>query len=69
MQFVPGFDLRKLCPPRWRRQRSGASPACGLTLPRQVAQFQEALRLHPDFPEVEENVRAAKQSETTNGHQ
>jgi hypothetical protein len=31
-----------------------------------VLQFQEALRLHPDFPEAEENLRIAKQSETTN---
>jgi len=30
-----------------------------------VLQFQEALRLHPDFPEAEENLRIAKQSETT----
>ena len=34
-----------------------------------VLQFQEALRLHPDFPEAEENLRIAKQSETTNGHE
>ena len=30
-----------------------------------VMQFEEALRLHPDFPEAEENLRIAKQSETT----
>jgi Tfp pilus assembly protein PilF len=30
-----------------------------------VMQFEEALRLHPDFPEAEENLRIAKQSENT----
>jgi Flp pilus assembly protein TadD len=25
-----------------------------------IAQFQEALRLHPDFPEAEQNLRIAK---------
>jgi hypothetical protein len=28
-----------------------------------VAQFEEALRLHPDFPEAEENLRMAKASD------
>jgi len=27
------------------------------------------LRLHPDFPEAEENLRVAKESENLNGHQ
>jgi hypothetical protein len=27
------------------------------------------LRLHPDFPEAEENLRIAKQSENTNQHE
>jgi tetratricopeptide (TPR) repeat protein len=27
-----------------------------------IAQFEEALRLHPDFPEAEENLRMAKAS-------
>jgi Flp pilus assembly protein TadD len=27
-----------------------------------IAQFQEALRLHPDFPEAEQNLRIAKGS-------
>jgi len=30
-----------------------------------VTQFEEALRLHPEFPEAEENLRIAKQSENT----
>ena len=34
-----------------------------------VLQFQEALRLHPDFPEAEENLRIAKQSQNTNEHE
>jgi Flp pilus assembly protein TadD len=34
-----------------------------------VLQFEEALRLHPDFPEAEENLRIAKQSENTTGHE
>jgi Flp pilus assembly protein TadD len=25
-----------------------------------IAQFEEALRLHPDFPETEQNLRIAK---------
>jgi Flp pilus assembly protein TadD len=29
-----------------------------------VSQFKEALRLHPDFPEAEENLRIAKESGT-----
>jgi Flp pilus assembly protein TadD len=28
-----------------------------------IAQFEEALRLHPDFPEAEENLRMAKTSD------
>jgi hypothetical protein len=28
-----------------------------------IAQFEEALRLHPDFPEAEENLRVAKASD------
>jgi hypothetical protein len=27
-----------------------------------IAQFEEALRLHPDFPEAEENLRVAKET-------
>jgi Flp pilus assembly protein TadD len=34
-----------------------------------VLQFEEALRLHPDFPEAEQNLRIAKESENTNGHE
>ena len=29
---------------------------------RAIPQFQEPLRLHPDFPEAEENLRVAKAS-------
>jgi Flp pilus assembly protein TadD len=29
-----------------------------------IAQFEEALRLHPDFPEAEENLRMAKGSDS-----
>ncbi|HEY4272322.1 MAG TPA: tetratricopeptide repeat protein [Candidatus Udaeobacter sp.] len=29
-----------------------------------IGQFEEALRLHPDFPEAEENLRVAKESAT-----
>ena len=28
--------------------------------PEAIAQFEQALRLHPDFPEAEENLRLAK---------
>jgi len=28
-----------------------------------IAQFEQALRLHPDFPEAEENLRMAKASD------
>jgi hypothetical protein len=29
-------------------------------IPSAISQFEEALRLHPDFPEAEENLRMAK---------
>jgi Flp pilus assembly protein TadD len=29
-----------------------------------IVQFEEALRLHPDFPEAEENLRVAKNTDT-----
>jgi Flp pilus assembly protein TadD len=29
---------------------------------RAIAEFEEALRLHPDFPEAEENLRVAKET-------
>jgi Flp pilus assembly protein TadD len=32
-------------------------------IPSAIAQFEEALRLHPDFPEAEENLRTAKASD------
>ncbi|PYK18584.1 MAG: hypothetical protein DME55_06310 [Verrucomicrobia bacterium] len=32
-------------------------------IPSAIAQFEEALRLHPDFPEAEENLRMAKGSD------
>ena len=28
-----------------------------------IVQFEEALRLHPDFPEAEENLRNAKRTD------
>jgi hypothetical protein len=28
-----------------------------------IGQFEEALRLHPDFPEAEENLRVARASD------
>ena len=31
-------------------------------IPSAIAEFEEALRLHPDFPEAEENLRLAKAS-------
>jgi len=31
--------------------------------PQAIAQFEQALRLHPDFPEAEENLRLAKASD------
>jgi len=27
-----------------------------------IAQFEEALRLHPEFPEAEQNLRIAKEA-------
>jgi len=33
-------------------------------VPQAVAQFEEALRLQPDFPEAEENLRVAKATST-----
>jgi tetratricopeptide (TPR) repeat protein len=33
-------------------------------IPSAIAQFEEALRLHPDFPEAEENLRMAKGSDS-----
>jgi hypothetical protein len=30
--------------------------------PSAIAEFEEALRLHPDFPEAEENLRMARSS-------
>jgi hypothetical protein len=32
-------------------------------IPSAIAQFEEALRLHPDFPEAEENLRMARGSD------
>jgi tetratricopeptide (TPR) repeat protein len=31
--------------------------------PQAIAQFEQALHLHPDFPEAEENLRLAKASD------
>jgi Tfp pilus assembly protein PilF len=31
-------------------------------IPSAIAEFEEALRLHPDFPEAEENLRMARAS-------
>jgi len=31
-------------------------------IPSAITEFEEALRLHPDFPEAEENLRMAKAS-------
>ena len=31
-------------------------------VPSAITEFEEALRLHPDFPEAEENLRMAKPS-------
>ena len=31
-------------------------------IPSAITEFEEALRLHPDFPEAEENLRMAKPS-------
>jgi hypothetical protein len=31
--------------------------------PEAIAQFEQALRLHPDFPVVEKNLRLAKASD------
>ena len=36
--------------------REGDAPAA-------IAQFEQALHLHPDFPEAEENLRLAKASD------
>jgi hypothetical protein len=67
MQFVPGCSSAQIVTAGAARTAVGRKGSLWTNLAQAIAQSQEALRLHPDCPEAEENLRVAKQNETTNG--